>query len=356
MIERFVQVETGFPSSKLLDRALDQLAPVGKNFLIGCFVRLWSAALDARTRGQVGDRSNRWIEEAAGWEGEPGRFAEFVREHHLDEDGVIRDWLTKYGKLDLDRQKATVLKRDQRARVRQGADSPEDVHRTEDGQTADRPGIPSIYQSVSQSVDLAKTEDQKPVGREEFGPSFDPLVAVLDEANLSRWLDEEFKPDEANMIAGFLRSQRSPLPVALTLAHHLRDEECPPAALAVAVREYAALGEPAFKARHFAGFVKRARSHVAQASARAMGRSEERFITGEDVERERAKREEAETERMLNDFRRDHADVYLTLQYEAEAKVSPNFKGQFRPPVVQAELARLVRQWLDDEGGARAAS
>src|SRR3954470_19859252 len=97
--DRFVQIETGLPSSKLIDRTRDALS-IGRALAVGLYVNLWIAAMQLRTRGLIGDRSDRWIEEAAGWDGGPGAFAKRVREIHLDRDGVIRDWLIKYGKLD----------------------------------------------------------------------------------------------------------------------------------------------------------------------------------------------------------------------------------------------------------------
>lgn len=154
-----------------------------------------------------------------------------------------------------------------------------------------------------------------------------------------------FAEEDAKLIRGFLRGQRSPFAVTQVLrAHLLGEERVEPAVLAQAVREYAALAEPAFRSRHFAGFVKRARAHAAQKPSRVQSLNEERFITAEDVERERERREEIETEEMLRAFERTNAEEYERLTAEAERLTPANFKGQWRAPVVRAKLAHLIRE------------
>jgi hypothetical protein len=214
------------------------------------------------------------------------------------------------------------------------------------------PPIASASASVSEG---SSEEGQEPVGREERRDfAADPLDGVLDDAGLDL---AEFDPHGAVEVRAFLRSLRSPFPAATILRSHLRDEQCPAKALVIAVREYAALGRDRLEARHFAGFVRKAKADVAQAPARAMGRSEERFITSEDVEAERARREEAETDAMLRDFERRHEEQWLELCAQAQSMVDTRIKGEFRAPMVASAVAKLVRQWLsDNEGGRRAAS
>ncbi len=116
MADLYVQVEAGFARSKLVDRTRG--LGVTTNEAIGLYVRLWLAVLLTQSGGQVGERSDAWIEEEAGWRGEPGAFAALVRRHHLDDDGRIRDWEEKYGKLETRRAEQRRFKRDQRARTR----------------------------------------------------------------------------------------------------------------------------------------------------------------------------------------------------------------------------------------------
>jgi hypothetical protein len=214
------------------------------------------------------------------------------------------------------------------------------------------PPIASASASVSEG---SSEEDQEPVGREERRDfAADPLDAVLDEAGLDL---AEFDPHGAAELRAFLRSLRSPFPAATILRSHLKDEECPAKALVIAVREYAALGRDRLEARHFAGFVRKAKADLAQAPVRAMGRSEERFITNEDVEAERARREEAETDAMLADFERRHGDVYEALSASADAAIPARIGSIYRAPMIRGALVRAVREWVrDNEGGQRAAS
>lgn len=109
----YVQVEVGFPHSKLVDRARVKLN-VSTNEAIGLFVRLWLAVLERHTGGSLVDRSDSWIEESAGWRGAEGAFAKLVREHHLDPDQRIRDWQEKYGALEAKRLRQREKKRAQR--------------------------------------------------------------------------------------------------------------------------------------------------------------------------------------------------------------------------------------------------
>lgn len=170
----------------------------------------------------------------------------------------------------------------------------------------------------------------------------DPLDEVLIESGLDLG---QFDEAEAKLIRGFLRGQRSPFAVSQVLRAHLTGEEkVAPHVLALAVREYAALAEPQFRSRHFAGFVKRARTHVVQQPSRVQSRNEERFITAEDVEREREKREAAETDEMLREFERTNGEQYAALVEQAERAVDPKWKGMIRAPMVKAKLAALVRE------------
>lgn len=338
-IERFVQVETGLRRSKLVDRIV---ADTGADTatVVGCLVLLWSAALDARTRGDLSERSDRWIEDEAGWLGMRGAFAAAVRAHHLDERGVIRDFNEKYGKLDVNRSKATGWKRGQRARSSgQGEDGPVDVASVSSGQVEDVRQISSY--SPSSSLSALEQDQEQGLENSNGRERPDPLDAVLAEAKLDL---SDFGEYDVKFIRNWLRSLRAPYAAAAILRAQLEEEKCSPKVLAVAVREYAGLGSDRIESRHFAGFVRRAKGHVEQAPARAMGRMEEKFITAEDREAENAKREEAEAERTIKAFERDDPDMAAALMREAEIAVDPHFKGMFRAPVVRAKYLAMIRQ------------
>lgn len=199
---------------------------------------------------------------------------------------------------------------------------------------------PPIASASVSAVDLAKNPipEKEPVGRED-----DPLDAVLAEAKLDL---VPFGEAAAEMRA-FLRSQRAPLSVALVLASHLTDIHGPattPAALALAVREFTANGEERFSARFFAAFVKRAEKVLAGKPSRVQARNEERFISSEDVEVERHRREEAEITALLADFERTHGDEFETLKAKAESSVDRKVKGMYRATMVRTALVKLIRE------------
>ena len=135
--------------------------------------------------------------------------------------------------------------------------------------------------------------------------------------------------------------------MALVIASHLTDIHGPaahPAAVALAVREFSANGEDKFSARYFAAFVKRSEKVLAGRTSRVQVRQEERFITETNVMAERAKREEADSDAMLADFEREHANEYAHLVQQAEASLDPRMRGMWRAPAVKAAVVRLVRE------------
>lgn len=154
----------------------------------------------------------------------------------------------------------------------------------------------------------------------------------------------DYEPD----VAAFLRSMRSPETVAAVLASHLTDihgPASPPDAVGLAVREWVASGEERFNARHFSGFVRRAEKVIAGRTGRVQARQEERFITDEQVETERARREEAAVVELLTEFERQHGDVYEGLRTQAEASVDRRATGMFRTLAVRAALVKLIHDY-----------
>jgi hypothetical protein len=330
---RFVQVETGLRRSKLVDRMVAELEVVPV-IVIGCLVLLWSEALEARTRGDLSERSDRWIEDAAGWRGEPGAFAAAVRRHHLDEHGVIRDFEEKYGKLDVQRTKATKYKAIQRSRARQYADGPEEVLDVSSGQTDDSPRIFSSSSSSS-AVDLEKSkgiEIEVVIEEEEH-----PAIALI----LDRF--DEF----ADWPLGLVRAARHPLAVAAELVGHLdgmHGAKFTPEVVSFACRQYAANGEP-FKASYFAGFVRRAEDAIAKRTVRAQGQSETRFIRGEVEESDRLAQEVAIQDTLIAEFKIGHTSEYEVMLGESEKTIPAKWGAMMRTPMVRAELAKRIREW-----------
>lgn len=347
-LDRFVQVETGLLRSKLVDRLLGALPDTPPAVIVGCLVLLWSEALDARTRGDLSERSDRWIEDAARWPGKPGQFAAAIRAHHLDERGVIRDFDEKYGKLDVERGKATRIKQLQRARAKESSgqepESPVDVHRTDDGLSGDRPAFSSIYQSVSRSVVDLEQGKGEPEREGERETAIAGSTAVHEVAQRFG----EF----AKFPLGLVRAARNPDSVAATLLSHLDGMHGPaytPEVIALAAQEYAASDESAaqgFKPRLFAGFVRRAEGTVKLTESRKQQQNETRFIRAEVEERDRVGDEIAAEEKLIREWReaQDDDDAYSRLLEHAERRVPAKWKGGLRAPMVRAELVKMIRE------------
>lgn len=168
----------------------------------------------------------------------------------------------------------------------------------------------------------------------------DPLDRVLADAELDL---SRFDERETKIVRSWLRSLRAPFAAAVILRGWLEDEETPPKVLAIAVQEYAGLGGDRIEARHFAGFVRRARSFVEQRPSRAMDRSEQRFIAQEAAERVGEQREEQNVTAAVAAFKAERPDMYASLMIEAERAVDGRVTGIFRAPMVEAALVRLMR-------------
>lgn len=197
---------------------------------------------------------------------------------------------------------------------------------------------PSTSPSASSSA-LEGQEQENSTGREESaeagsGPS------------PTEWIKERFG-DAARWPLGLVRSAREPYAVAACLVAHLDGMHGPsyaPDVVALAAQEYAAESTSGrFNPRYFAGFVRSAQTTLDGKPGRVAARAEERFISAEDVEAERARREDAETTRMLVEFEATHPADYFHFRATAEASVPSRISGVFREPMVRAALVRLIR-------------
>jgi hypothetical protein len=354
MAELFVQVEVSFPDSKLVAQAERQLG-LNRDEAMGKLLRLWLAVMRAREGGDLSHRTDSWIEDAVGWRGEPGVFAAFVRDHHTDECGTIRDWQEKYGKLDKQRQQYRDKKREQRRSpaVSSGR-SPRPSrghaeHITHVPETVptnvptDVPGAVPQNASNNLSVSQSLSSYQETENSRDAARVSDPLGPMLVEAKLDL---SRFGETDRAAIEGALRSSRSPFSRATVIADMLVDHE--PDMVGRGFREFMA-SEQQWSARLFKGFVERAERSAVRDAERKTGRTalklERRFIDTEAIEREREARETAEGDALLADFERTHEVEYAAFMAEAEATVDRRVPKMMRAAAVRAKLISLVRAW-----------
>ena len=351
----FAQVEEDFPASKLVDRAREELG-LDTDQAIGKFVRLWLATIRAVPGGRLGERSDVWIEEAVAWRGQPGQFAAFVRQWHLDENGVVRDWASKYGALDHLRERARRNQAEKRRRDKlspprhgdMGDDTSSDERQHDSGDVGE--GSPDFsLTSTSSSLRCSSLEQEKsprtekePVGRGS-NTEVDRLIATLEEARLDQTL---FAPDDWKFVEGLIRSARNPLSIATIMRGHLEGMDgplCTPAVLGRAAREFAADGKE-FNARYFAAFVGGAEKAMNVRENRQRNKAETRHIDAEEVAKENYRREDAETTRVLGDFESNDPETFTQLRAIAEKSVGVKSRGSmFHQALVRAELLKLVR-------------
>lgn len=123
-----MKVDRRLADSVLVRRAsIDLCIPVAQ--AIGHFVALWGALADADRDGELASLPDTVIEDWACWDGEAvsdrngyGRYARYVREFHLDENGRVKDWDKWAGSLT--KQRNQNAERQQRYRDRHGSPKP----------------------------------------------------------------------------------------------------------------------------------------------------------------------------------------------------------------------------------------
>lgn len=340
MTDLYVQVEVGLPTSKLVDRAVEMLG-ISSDVAIAKLVRLWLRTMEVGCHGQIGERSDRWIEEAVLWTGEPGAFAAFVRLHHLDSTGVIRDWIDKYGAVEAGRERARNKKRKQRAKTRE-----EDVPGTGEGQSGGpKRDVPvTLLQSpISQSQESLSTGHIQSEGTSDDlatrrADAMQALTLFLSRHDFGRWREA---------VEGYIRSTRKPMNVLahldLWLTGEMGYKKRTPEEVGFAVNQYAASGESEFKAALFDGFVRRVKGQMDRNVGHAAREAESAQLVNERREREMREQEEKD-QQMLNDFERRNETRFEELKAMAEKKVDPRYKGDTRTEMVRGQLVMLVRK------------
>jgi hypothetical protein len=351
VVQRYIQVETSLARSRLIDRLCESCG-IDTIAAIGHMTVFWSAVLEARVGGKVGDRSDRWIEEAAGWRGARGCFAAFVRAHHLDGAGVVRDWMTKYAAIDVRRSKETIRKRN----YRQGL--------TDEG-TGAVPGtltgtVPGTEAGQSLGFSLSSPSSVSSLSSEEttnyLEPSngketHEPELRIADqvEAFLAEFEFGMFAPD----VEGLLRAARRPWSIIGVLRRHLQGMNVPvrtAAEVGRAVQEYSADNHPSFKSLLFDGYLRGVDRANEKLRSHERGKQEVRSIDSAKAEEKKVQLEEQRIIAMAEQMQSLDPTRYRALEEEARAAVAaegvtPDNIGY--GVLVTGKLRQLVREEMD---------
>lgn len=341
MADLWVQVDAGFPTSKLVDRARG--LGLDTDQVIGKFVRLWLAVMVSQTHGSLGERSDAWIEEAVGWRGEVGAFARLVRQYHCDEKGEIRDWFEKYGKLEKVRAEANRLKREQRLREKLGNEEQEHHIERRDGPVRpparpvdSRPDVQVDPSPISNLQSGSSVVEKKKAVQE---PKTDWVKEFVAAHPFGRWGDQ---------VEGFLRASKSPLAAKAEIELHLTGEmsykKTPALVVGYALNQYmAAHNDDRLNSALFAGFVRRAKGKLAM-------NQEDRTIETEQaakVEREREDSDKAAKIRQrVERFEEDHPERYIELELEAKRQIDEEHKGlevRGKSILIRGRLIELIQ-------------
>ena len=129
MAEPWIRVHADLGSKPVTQRAADALG-VKRAAAAGHLVFFWGNVSRHATNGAIAHYPDALLELWACWEGTRGRFAKFIRDNHLDDDGRVREWDEYAGALEQRKQK----NREHQAawRARRKDDSKDDVSLTSD--------------------------------------------------------------------------------------------------------------------------------------------------------------------------------------------------------------------------------
>lgn len=104
MADFWIRVHANLAQKPVTFRAAEALG-VKRSAAIGHLVMFWGAVSQHCEDGHVAQYPDAQLESWAGWEGARGRFAKFIREQHLDESGVVREWDEYGGQLRKSRER-----------------------------------------------------------------------------------------------------------------------------------------------------------------------------------------------------------------------------------------------------------
>lgn len=157
------------------DLGADVSAYVIRAAAIGFLVSLWGAVAEHSANGAIADVPDLLLEEWAGWHGTPRAFARWVRAHHVDADGRLRDWDETNGPLDTRRENNRRAAQAHRNRQRAGragrAEPPEKPDQRPEPPDDQRPEPPPVSADVSGSQGINVRTNGRTDVRTELHPS-----------------------------------------------------------------------------------------------------------------------------------------------------------------------------------------
>lgn len=117
MGEPWIRVHANLIAKPVVMRAAEALK-IRRSEAIGLLVTFWGSVSQFAANGEVGRFTDAQLEAWAGWERTRGRFASFVRSHHLDADGRVNEWDDYAGALEEQRRQSRDRKRRSRGQSR----------------------------------------------------------------------------------------------------------------------------------------------------------------------------------------------------------------------------------------------
>lgn len=184
----WIRVHANIGSRPVVDRAAESLG-VSAAAAIGHLVQFWGQVSQHAPNGAVGQFSDRQLDAWGGWLGKRGKFAAFIRQHHLDADGRVREWDDYHGPLE--RQRAAVrerVKRHRNALHNALANGSETHPVTQNGAlpNGNTRRYDSIVSNTHTRKQAARVEARAPAAPENSDPVRESNQAELDAVNRAR--------------------------------------------------------------------------------------------------------------------------------------------------------------------------
>lgn len=154
MRESWIRVRSHLSRAKVAQR-LAVICKGDAQKAAGVLIDFWSSVAEHGVNGQVSNHPDHTIEDWAGWRGKRGQFATWIRQHHLDEDGRVKEWDDYMGALEARREADRLRKEADRIRRKSAGhpqDSPQDIQGTSRPKSAESPYPRARYDDADEYV------------------------------------------------------------------------------------------------------------------------------------------------------------------------------------------------------------